>query len=74
MMSEAVMVWGVEKKMYLKLTDQQLKIITCIHVCVYIYKQNKYTHKGINLMVTTNLKSRIHKHTKKKRERERILT
>ena len=74
MMSEAVMVWGVGENMYLKLTDQQLKIITCMHVCVYVYIPNIYTYTCINLMVTTDLKSRIHTHTKKKkRERERIL-
>ena len=56
--------------MYLKITDQQLKIITCMHVCVYTYIHNIYTYTCINLTVTTDLKPRIHTHTKK-RERER---
>lgn len=64
--------------MYLKLTDQQLKMITCMHVCVYVYIPNIYTYTCIKLMLTTDLKSRIHTHTKKKKkrkkkERERIL-
>ena len=69
-MSKPVIVRGEENKckvvkMHLKLRDQQLKTITYTYI-------HMHTHVHIllyrNLMVTTNQKSIIDTHTKKRKE------